>query len=337
MPNEYVRFSSELFFETVNAYFRTAAVKAAIELELFSTVGEVGITAEALARACQCSPRGIRILSDYLASIGFLCKSGDRYFITQDMIALLDRKSPGYVGGTIDFLLSPEVTKAFADLASVVRTGRIMCSNRGALEPEHPQWVKFAKSMPPLMHLPSFLLADLVDGSGRPLRVLDVAAGHGLFGIAFAVQNPRVQLTALDWENVLAIARDNAQAAGVIDRCNFLPGDAFDIDFGADYDVVIFANFLHHFDKSKCMEIIGKAYRSLARNGRVATLEFIANEDGIPSPLTTTFSMMMLGTTPAGEVYTYSDLQQMFATVGFARSECYDLKPAIEKVVISHK
>jgi 2-polyprenyl-3-methyl-5-hydroxy-6-metoxy-1,4-benzoquinol methylase len=337
MHNAYARFSPELFFDTVNAYFRTAALKAAIELDLFSAVGEVGITSDALAQACKCSPRGIRILSNYLVYIGLLCQSGDRYFMTRDMIAVLDKKSPGYLGGTIDFLLSPEVTGAFADLTRVVRTGEMTCSNNGALAPEHPQWVKFARSMTPMMTLPSFLLADLVDGSRQPLKVLDVAAGHGLFGIAFAIQNPRAEVTAVDWTNVLTVARENAQAAGVIDRFTFLPGDAFAVDFGEGYDIVLFANFLHHFGKSKCEEIIAKAHRSLAINGRVATLEFIANEDRTSPPLAITFSMMMLGTTPDGEVYSYSDLQQMFANVGFARSEFHDLHPAIEKVVISYK
>nr|UHJ79947.1 methyltransferase domain-containing protein [uncultured bacterium] len=331
------KFSAELFFETVNGYYRTAALKTAIELDLFSAVGESRITSTALAEACKASPRGVRILSDYLVAIGFLCKSGDHYFLTRDMLACLSRNSPGYIGGTIEFLLSPQVTGAFDDLTAVVRTGAMTRSKSGALDPEHPQWITFARVMQPLMALPSFMLADLVDGSRQPLKVLDVAAGHGLFGLAFAIQNPHAEVTALDWSSVLRVARENAESAGVIDRFRFLPGDAFEVAFGTGYDVVLFANFLHHFDRRNCEALIAKAHQSLAPNGRVITFEFIANEDKVSPPMAATFSMMMLGTTPGGEVYSYSDLEQMFAIAGFARSECHDLHPVLEKVVVSYK
>jgi len=61
---------SPLFYNTVNAYQRTAAIKAAIQLDLFTNIGE-GVSAQALAEKCKTSEPGIRILSDYLVVIGF--------------------------------------------------------------------------------------------------------------------------------------------------------------------------------------------------------------------------------------------------------------------------
>ena len=331
------KFSPELFFDNVNAYYRTAALKTAIELDLFSAIGEAGTTSQALAEARGCTVRGIRIICDYLVYAGLLCKDGERYYMTTDMVAFLDRRSPGYIGGCIEFLLSEEVTSAFSDLSSVVRTGQTTNSRNGALDPDHPQWVKFARAMQSIMRLPSLLLAEQVDRSRRPLRVLDVASGHGLFGIAFADQNPHAEVTAIDWGNVLQVARENAANAGVIDRVRFVPGDAFEVDFGEGYDLVLFANFLHHFDTAQCSEIAAKAYRVLKPGGRAVTFEFIANEDRISPPLATTFSMMMLGTTPAGEVYTFAEIENIFSGAGFARSELCSLAPALEKVVISYR
>lgn len=331
------KFSPELFFETVNGYYRTAAVRAAVELDLFSITAEAPITAESLACACRASQRGVRMLCDYLVHLGFLCKSADRYFMTPDVTAFLDKKSPGYLGGSLEFFLAPDVTAAFANLTDVVRAGELTKSRNGVLDPDDPLWVTFARAMQPMMILPSFLLADLVDRSDRPQKVLDVGAGHGLFGIAFARRNPRAQVIALDWANVLAVARENAKAAEVIDQCEFLPGDAFDVDFGHDYDVILFANFLHHFDKPTCEKILAKARRSLAVNGRVIAFDFIADEGKTSPALAATFLMTMLATTPAGDVYTQTELQQMFANAGFSHSECRDLKPALQKVVISRK
>src|SRR6516162_8889360 len=91
--------SPALFFDTVSAYQRTEALRAAIELDLFSQISAGQQTANQLANACQAAPRGMRILADYLTILGFLHKQGDRYELTDDAQVFLDRASQAYVGG----------------------------------------------------------------------------------------------------------------------------------------------------------------------------------------------------------------------------------------------
>src|ERR671926_81805 len=102
--------SPELFFDTVNAYQRTAAIRAALELGLFTAIGEGHSTAQEIAEKCGASERGTRILCDYLVIIGFLTKAGGRYGLTPDSAMFLDRRSQAYMGSTLDFLLSPMIT-----------------------------------------------------------------------------------------------------------------------------------------------------------------------------------------------------------------------------------
>src|SRR4051794_36340170 len=97
--------SPALFFETINSYQRTDALRAAIELNLFSPMSAGPRTAGELAAGCNASPRGTRILADYLVILGFLAKQGERYGLTPDSAAFLDRKSPAYLGGAVGFLL----------------------------------------------------------------------------------------------------------------------------------------------------------------------------------------------------------------------------------------
>src|SRR5204863_9258175 len=135
--------------------------------------------------------------------------------------------------------------ETFDRLTETVRSGVGVIDS--ALEPNHPMWVKCARSMVPMMALPSQLIAQLVDpAKDKKLRVLDIAAGHGMFGIAFAKQNPQAEITAVDWPKVLEVAKENAQAAGVSDRYQTNPGSAFDVDYGTGYDLVLLTNFLHH-------------------------------------------------------------------------------------------
>src|SRR5215208_1318676 len=99
--------SPELFFDTAQAYQRTAALRAAIDLDLVA----------AIAAKCQASERGIRILCDYLTVIGFLTKSGATYQLTPDTAFFLTKGSPAYQGGTVEFLTTPEVVRHFDVLA----------------------------------------------------------------------------------------------------------------------------------------------------------------------------------------------------------------------------
>jgi 2-polyprenyl-3-methyl-5-hydroxy-6-metoxy-1,4-benzoquinol methylase len=189
-----------------------------------------------------------------------------------------------------------------------------------------------------MMQMPAQLLAGLVGGdAAQPLRVLDVAAGHGLFGIAVAARYPKAHVTALDWRNVLAVAEENARRADLAQRYALRPGSAFDVDWGGPYDIVLLTNFLHHFDVPTCEQLAAKAYAALAPGGRALTLEFIPEPDRITPPSTANFALVMLATTAHGDAYTFEELQAIFASAGFLRSEFHALPPTTQQAVMSFK
>ncbi len=326
-----------LLFDTLNAHQRTEAIKAGIELSLFTEIAQGKTTVAEIAKACDASERGTRILCDYLVIIGFLTKRNGEYGLTPDSATFLDKHSPAYLGSVIDFMLSPHVTDNFKHLTAAVKKGG-SAGDTEPLEPQHPMWVKFARAMAPMMAMPAQLLAPLVDpAANQKLKVLDLAAGHGLYGLAFAKRNPNAEVTAVDWANVLEVAKENAQAAGVSDRFHTKPGSAFDVDYGTGYDVVLLTNFLHHFDPPTCETLLRKARSALKDGGRAVTLEFVPNDDRVSPPQAAGFSLMMLGVTPSGDAYTFAELEEMFRNAGFARSEFHELPPTIERVVVSYK
>jgi ubiquinone/menaquinone biosynthesis C-methylase UbiE len=330
--------SPQLFFQTINAHQRTEALKAAIELEVFTAIGEGNTTAAQIAKRCQASEKGMRILCDFLTIMEMLTKDGDHYALTLDSATFLDKRSPAYLGGATEFMCSPMLTEGSKHVAEAVRKGGTAMENDGTIGPENPVWVKFARGMAPMMALPAQLMAKLVDSNAdRKLKILDIAAGHGLFGIAFATNNPQAEITALDWKAVLEVAKENAQKAGVADRYQTIPGSAFDAEFGSGYDLVLLTNFLHHFDPPTCETLLRKVHAALADGGRAVTLEFVPNEDRISPPDAAGFSMMMLTTTPSGDAYTFSDLERMFANASFSRSTLHPLPPTIQQVVVSEK
>jgi 2-polyprenyl-3-methyl-5-hydroxy-6-metoxy-1,4-benzoquinol methylase len=188
--------------------------------------------------------------------------------------------------------------------------------------------------MVPIVKPATEFIAGISAGNG-PLKVLDVAAGHGLFGIAIALKNPEAQIHPLDWEEVLSVAKENAEKAGVTGRYHPLPGDAFEIDFGGPYDLVLVTNFLHHFDRPTCETLAKKIRKCIAPGGKVITLEFVPNEDRISPPAAASFSMMMLGLTAAGDAYTFSEISGMYQAAGFLHNEFMEVPQSPEAIVIS--
>ena len=326
----------ERFFGAISAYQQTEAVKAAVELEIFTAIGEGNTTIAAIATRCKASERGVRTLCDFLTIHGFLTKDGAQYGLTQDSAVFLNKTSPAYLGGTIEFLLTPRVREAHARLTEAVRKGGCALGE-GNLLAENPDWVKFAEAMMPMMFVPAQLMAGELRKGGEAHKVLDIAAGHGVYGIFVAKQNPAAQVYACDWKNVLAVADRNAKAMGVGDRHHLIPGSAFDVDFGSGYDLALVTNFLHHFNPAVCTSFMKKVYAALAPGGRAAIAEFVPNPDRVSPPMPAAFSMMMLATTPEGDAYTFAEIEKMAKDAGFSRVEMPEAALGMDRLIIAYK
>lgn len=323
-----------LFFECMTSFRQGAALKAAIELDLFTVLGEASQSAESLALRIQASVRGVRILCDYLTSEGFLLKDGGRYSASADAAMFLNRKSRMFIGSAALFLANPMLLDNFRDLAGCVRKGGTL-SEGGTITPDNPIWVEFARYMAPVAAMDAELVAQLLPAGDHACKVLDIAAGHGMYGIALARRNRYAEVVALDWKNVLNVAKENAEKAGVDSRYSTIEGSAFDRDFGEGYDIVLLTNFLHHFNPLTNESLLRKVHRALKPGGIAVTLELVPDESRVTPQVPAEFSLVMLATTPEGDTYTFSELENMFRNAGFRSAELYEIPPSMHRVVIA--
>ena len=328
-----VNVSPDIFMEAAMAYQKTAAMKAAIDLKLFTAIGSAARSAEEIASRTSASARGIRILCDYLVVQCFLKKTGQQYELTPVSQAFLDSRSPSYMGGVIEFVAAPELMRLFLeDPASFVRKGG--SPGLSHLASDHPMWVTFAKAMVPLMAPSAAAIAVEVGAwPTKPRKVLDIAAGHGVFGIAVARAAPDAQIVAVDWDRVLAVARENAAKADITNRYRTMAGSAFEIDWGTGYDLVLLTNFLHHFNPDTCVALLQKVRRSLTPQGKTLAVEFVPNEDRVSPPMPAAFAFTMLGSTPSGNAFTLSELTEMGRAAGFKRVTVSALPPTPQSLV----
>ncbi len=160
------------------------------------------------------------------------------------------------------------------------------------------------------------MIARFAAGSG-PIKVLDIAAGHGMYGITVAQHNPGAEIRALDWKNVLAVAHENAIKFGVAERWRAIEGSAFAADFGSGYDLVLVTNFIHHFDVPMNIALFEKIRAAMKPGAKMAIVEMAVNDDRITPPGAGMFAMTMLTTTPSGDAFSQREIASMCACAGF--------------------
>src|SRR5215469_5724205 len=171
-------------FNAARAYQDSFVVKAGVDLDVFTAIARGNQNVAAIAKATESSERGMRVLCDALTVLGFLVKSGDRYSLTPTSATFLDSRSPAYLGGAFKFLLHPSHIENMANFARSVRHGG--CAETHHLDPDDAIWVDFARGMAPLMVPPAQAMAahlkTALSGKASP-KILDIAAGHGVFGV----------------------------------------------------------------------------------------------------------------------------------------------------------
>ena len=330
--------SPERIFNTMVAFQETEALKAAIELDIFTAIADGANTSASLAVKTRASERGVRILCDYFTIKEFLTKKGNEYSLSQDSAVFLNRRSPACLSTMINFLASPWSRNNFGALAEAVRKGGTASETGDHTKAHEDIWVNFARSMAPLTIPAAEFIAGLVGAAeGRPCKVLDIAAGHGMYGITVAKRNPNAQVVAVDWPAVLEVAKENAAKSGVADRHTARPGSAFETDFGEGYDFALLTNILHHFDIPACEKLMHRVHAALKPGGKAITLEFVPNEDRVTPPMAAAFSLVMLAGTDAGDAYTFAQYEKMFRNTGFAKTTLHPVPEMPQQVLVSEK
>jgi 2-polyprenyl-3-methyl-5-hydroxy-6-metoxy-1,4-benzoquinol methylase len=321
------------FIDAVLSYQKTAAIKAAVDIGLFEAIGSAGADAETIAVRVGASARGVRILCDYLTVLGFLGKSGSLWRQEPVASAFIDKTSPTSMASIVRFLAGPEFLRLFLeDPAGYIRRGG--AEGLACMAPEDPIWVTFAESMTPFtLAAAKATAAHVAAWPTPPRRVLDVAAGGGMFGICVAQACREASVVAVDWRDVVAVAGRNAEQAGVGERYKTLVGDAFSVDWGGGYDLVLLPNILHHFEHASCVALLRRVRDSLSPSGRAIIIEFVPNDDRITPPIPASFAFMMVATTQQGDAFTEAEYAAMARDAGLRAEAAVPLPPSPERLI----
>src|SRR5438128_5178891 len=262
------------------AYAPPLIISAAVSNKVFDSLENGAKTSEQVAEETGASARALRILMNALVGMDLLKKDrNEKYSLTQESAAFLVSNKPGTHAGFFG-TIAPQLISRWLRLSDIVREGRpAVAVNQEAEGTEF--FSQLVENIIPMSYPPAQKLGDHLKlaRTRNEIRVLDLAAGSGIWGIALAQKSPRVRVTAVDWAGMIPTTKRITQKFGVGDRFNYVEGDILAANFGSDYDIATLGHILHSEGEERSREVLKKTYRSLKSGGVIAIAEWLGNDD----------------------------------------------------------
>jgi hypothetical protein len=108
-------------------FWPSKTVLSAVELELFTQLGDQAMTGEEIGERLDLHPRAIYDFLDTLVALRFLERDGDgtdgRSRNTTETAAFLDKRSPTYIGGILE-MCNARLYRFWGDLTEALQTGK---------------------------------------------------------------------------------------------------------------------------------------------------------------------------------------------------------------------
>jgi ubiquinone/menaquinone biosynthesis C-methylase UbiE len=153
-----------------------------------------------------------------------------------------------------------------------------------------------------------------------PIRVLDLAAGSGVWGIALAQSSDQVHVTAVDWPGVIPVTQKTVARFGLSDRFSFIQGDLQQADFGSGHNLATLGHILHSEGEERSRALLAKTFEALASGGTIAIAEFLVNADRTGPVNGLFFAVNMLVNTDTGNTYSFEEISSWLTETGFINS-----------------
>jgi ubiquinone/menaquinone biosynthesis C-methylase UbiE len=151
------------------------------------------------------------------------------------------------------------------------------------------------------------------------IRVLDLAAGSGIWGIVLAQNSRTVQVTAVDWAGMIPTTKRITRKFGVTDRFKFIEGDLLEADFGNGYDITTLGHILHSEGEERSRRLLMKTVAALRSGGIIAIAEWLVNDERTQPLPPLMFAVQMLVNTEKGDTFSFSEIKAWLEEAGFKK------------------
>src|SRR5436853_6760648 len=310
----------ERLMELSFAYAPPMIISAGVSNRVFDSLEGDAKTTEQVAGETGASARALGILMNALVGLGLLKKNRQgKYSLTPESAAFLLSKRPGTHAGFFG-AIAPQLISRWLRLTDIVREGRpAVAVNQ---ETEGTEFFsQLVETIIPMSYAGAQKLADhlKVAKTKEQVRVIDLATGSGIWGIAVAQKSPRVRVTAVDWEGMIPTTKRITQKFDVRDRFVLIEGDLLEANFGSGYDVATLGHLLHSEGEQRSRQLLKKTFRALKSGGTIAIAEWLVNDDRTQPLPPLMVAVQMLVNTEKGDTFSFNEIKSWPEEAGFRK------------------
>jgi ubiquinone/menaquinone biosynthesis C-methylase UbiE len=302
------------------AYAPPLIICAAVNNKVFDTLEAGPKTVDQVKKQTGASARGLRVIMDALVGLELLKKDRQsRYSLTPESHAFLLSEKPATLAGFFGSIL-PVMISRWLRLTEIVRDGQPAVTVNQ--ETEGTEFFRqLVETIIPMSYPGARKLADhlKVAKAKQQVRMIDLAAGSGIWGIAVAQKSPPVRVTAVDWPGMIPTTKRITQKFGVRDRFDFIEGDLSEANFGSCYDLATLGHILHSEGEQRSRQLLKKTFRALKSGGTIAIAEWLVNDDRTKPLPSLMFSVQMLVNTEKGGTFSFNEIKKWLEAAGFKK------------------
>ncbi|MGC2399280.1 MAG: methyltransferase [Acidobacteriaceae bacterium] len=298
-------------------YVPPLVLEAAVHNRVFDVLDSGPKSLSQVSQETGASTRGLAAVMNVLVGLELLAKDKQGlYSLTPESSTFLVSTKPSFQGGLLRHG-SEQLIPKWLHLNEIVESGKPAASvNEQGAGSDFFQ--RFVNDILPLSYPAAQVLSRHLVGHGKEAKVLDLAAGSGVWGIAMAQASDKVTVTAVDWPDVLPITRKTVARFGVADRFTFVAGDLLQANFGSGHTVATLGHILHSEGRERSRELLKKTFAALAPGGTIAIAEFLVNPERTGPLNALMFAVNMLVNTDAGDTYSFEEISGWLKDAGFA-------------------
>jgi precorrin-6B methylase 2 len=316
-------------------YVPPLILEAAIRHRIFDLLDAGPKTLAEVQKETGASRRGLSAVMNALVGLNFLTKDKEGYFsTTPESSTFLVSTKPSFHGGMIRHG-SQQLIPKWLNLNEIVATGRADRSvNQERAGADFFQ--EFVNDILPLSYPAAQVLGKHLLASDPALRVLDLAAGSGVWGIAIAQQSEQVRVSAVDWPEVIPVTKKTVEKFGLSSRFTFIEGDILEANFGTGYTLATLGHILHSEGAERSRQLLAKTFAALASGGTIAIAEFLVNADRTGPVNGLFFAVNMLVNTDNGDTFSFEEISTWLTEAGFINPRTLDA-PGPSPLVLATK
>jgi ubiquinone/menaquinone biosynthesis C-methylase UbiE/predicted transcriptional regulator len=316
-------------------FMASKALFVALHCNIFSLLSKNPLSSLELAEIVEVPENRISTICTALTSIGLLIRKNDTYNNSIGAEKYLVKGAPYDFGDYLRLQIDRQMYGFMQQLEGVVTNNM----NKNYID-SYAKWMgnkKEAELYSESQHAgslgPGLALSRMVDFSNVN-SLLDVAGGTGGFAIRLCQQNSNLNVTILDFPNVIKLGMKKVFEASLSDRIKFIGCDALDYNWPTKgFDAVLMSYLFNGVPGEEIPKLICKA-KSVMNNGGIFIIhDFMVEDDRNGPHLAALWQLQHLAFTPTAKSITPKWISKTLVESGFSDIFCDNLIPGMTKVI----